>query len=53
MREGGGGGGGGLGCRGGGYACSQSVTEIERFHEREGETEAEGGECRAEMGTEH
>lgn len=29
------------GWAGGGVACSQSVTEIERFHERERDTETE------------
>lgn len=41
---------GGWGKRGGRCARSQSVTKIERFHKRGGETEAEGG--RAQSGDE-
>lgn len=45
--------GGGGGCSGvGGDACSQSVTEIERFHEQERDTAAESAEQRWGLNTE-
>lgn len=36
-----------------GVACSRSVTEIERFHERERDTEAERESTKQGMGSEH